>query len=107
MRHQNVSTGLVSAIARRIGGSWSLRRSSPKHPNWLNAKETQFGPKLHRGRQAAWYDAGGMWISCAQVRHIRALAKRNHDDALPKLQRRIAKLGSDIKETDLWMTLLV
>jgi len=39
------------------------------------------------------------------VRHIRALAKRNHDDALPKLQRRIAKLGSDIKETDLWMTL--
>ncbi|CAE7508788.1 KEA2 [Symbiodinium pilosum] len=39
------------------------------------------------------------------VRHIRALAKRNHDDALPKLQRRIASLGSGIKETDLWMTL--
>jgi len=39
------------------------------------------------------------------VRHIRALAKRNHDDALPKLQRRVASLGSGIQETDLWMTL--
>ncbi|CAE7524261.1 CPK15, partial [Symbiodinium microadriaticum] len=65
----------------------------------------QFGPELQWGPQAAWCDVGGTWSSCAQVRHIRALAKRNHDDALPKLQRRIAKLGSDIKETDLWMTL--
>ena len=67
----------------------------------------QFGPELQWGPQAAWCDVGGTWSSCAQVRHIRALAKRNHDDALPKLQRRIAKLGSDIKETDLWMTLPV
>ncbi|CAJ1442255.1 unnamed protein product [Effrenium voratum] len=37
------------------------------------------------------------------VRHIRALAKRNHDDALPKLQKRLANLG--FRDTDLWMTL--
>ena len=40
---------------------------------------------------------------CArEVRHIRALAKRNHDDALPKLQKRLANLG--FRDTDLWMT---
>eukprot|EP00440_Ansanella_granifera_P040304 gb/GFBE01043716.1/.p1 GENE.gb/GFBE01043716.1/~~gb/GFBE01043716.1/.p1 ORF type:complete len:655 (+),score=153.06 gb/GFBE01043716.1/:1-1965(+) len=37
------------------------------------------------------------------VRHIRALAKAAHDNALPKLQQRVTKLG--FKEDDLWMAL--
>eukprot|EP00434_Breviolum_minutum_P041242 symbB.v1.2.036685.t1/scaffold5166.1/size30171/2 len=40
---------------------------------------------------------------CKAVRHIRKLAKRNHQDALPKLQDRVARLG--YKEDDLWLTL--
>ncbi|CAK8987373.1 Calcium-dependent protein kinase 3 (Calcium-dependent protein kinase isoform CDPK6) (AtCDPK6), partial [Durusdinium trenchii] len=44
-------------------------------------------------------------VNCQKkaVAHIRALAKRNHENALPKLQQRIARLG--FQDTDLWMTL--
>lgn len=37
------------------------------------------------------------------VRHIRTLAKSNHDQALPKLQLRVQALG--YKDSDLWMAL--
>lgn len=37
------------------------------------------------------------------IRHIRTLAKTNHDNALPKLQRRVKGLG--FQDSDLWMTL--
>ncbi|CAJ1338738.1 unnamed protein product, partial [Effrenium voratum] len=40
---------------------------------------------------------------CRAVKHIRMLAKRNHQEALPKLQQRITRLG--FKEDDLWLTL--
>lgn len=37
------------------------------------------------------------------VRHIRILAKANHEKALPQVQKRVVKLG--YKDTDLWLTL--
>ncbi|CAE8599665.1 unnamed protein product, partial [Polarella glacialis] len=37
------------------------------------------------------------------LRHIRTLAKNNHEQALPKLQRRVQTLG--FTDSDLWMTL--
>eukprot|EP00930_Biecheleria_cincta_P100161 TRINITY_DN91776_c0_g1_i1.p1 TRINITY_DN91776_c0_g1~~TRINITY_DN91776_c0_g1_i1.p1 ORF type:complete len:632 (+),score=108.65 TRINITY_DN91776_c0_g1_i1:34-1896(+) len=37
------------------------------------------------------------------VRHIRLLAKKNHEEALPRLQQRVTRLG--FKEDDLWLTL--
>lgn len=40
---------------------------------------------------------------CKAVHHIRKLAKRNHQEALGKLQQRVSRLG--FKEDDLWLTL--
>lgn len=46
-------------------------------------------------------------MTCQQnaVRHIRLLAKKNHEEALPKLQQRVARLGGGITEDQLWLTL--
>jgi len=44
-------------------------------------------------------------VSCQQtaIRHIRQLAKNNHDQNLPELQRKVQKMG--YSDNDLWMTL--
>jgi len=48
---------------------------------------------------------GPRLVDCQReaLRHIRSLAKSNHDMALPKLQQRCCDLGYD--EADLWITL--
>merc|ERR1712139_129798 len=49
--------------------------------------------------------AASKMVSCQReaIRHIRTLAKSNHEAAMPKLQLRVKNLGYD--ESDLYMTL--
>mmetsp|Transcript_62417 Transcript_62417/g.145277 ORF Transcript_62417/g.145277 Transcript_62417/m.145277 type:complete len:678 (+) Transcript_62417:90-2123(+) len=51
------------------------------------------------------FRAAGKLVSCQKqaLSHIRRLAKKNHQDALPKVQKRILDMG--FKDENLWMTL--
>ncbi|CAE7543815.1 MLC1 [Symbiodinium natans] len=94
-------------IKQKLG--YDLRESADTEA--ISAQLTSAG--IDREAQAYWkmvvqpseFQEAARMQQCQQkaVKHIRALAKKNHQEALPELQKRVASLR--FQEEDLWLTL--